>query len=883
MAHFCSRCQRTFPTRHGFMRHNSSYHRHPRPHVPRYHYQYHPRLTARPCDPNGVFLDDPHAPPPPRDSHEDFGPFGDRVRFEFANLLFEKTATSKGDIKQLLEILRAYDILNGQEDRPPIYESPDDLQAAIDAYPFGPSEWTTIAVRWNGEVTTTSPAWKRETFFIHTRNALAVMEHIAANPEFLGSWHTRPYRQFSPEGHRVWSDQMSGHWAWKQADLIAQDPATHGAMFVPFNLAADKTTVSVATGNQEFHPLYFMAGNVTNEMRRAHHDAVVPLAFLAIPKSEREYANDSEFRLFKKQLYHESIRLILEPLRPGMTEPHVMRCPDGHYRRSIFGIGPIIADYPEQVYLSGIVQGWCPKCLATPDNFDTAGLPRFRAHTCNLWETYEDDPGTLWDVFGVVNDVTPFTYYFPRADIHELIAPDILHQLVKGTFKDHLVSWVEDYIYLTADSEREAKRILDDIDRRIAAAPEFPGLRRFPHGRNFHQWTGNDSKALMKVFLPALVGYVPDKMVQCISAFLDFSYLARRSSHDILSLEAMQGALDRYMDLRDVFVEAGVRPDGFSLPRQHSLLHWVRMIKYFGSPNGVCTSISESKHIRAVKRPWRASNRNKPLLQILRTNTRYGKLAAARAEFGRRGMLRGDIVSYAYRKVHEPEDADDIEDLLAAREDVSAMARHLRVPALHDLLRRFLRQQLYPDFDEPDAVVNLDDCPDLSPRTKLALHATARATYYAPSELCGRFGMHSEMIRCSPRWFKQNPRYDTVFVRLSDAPGMQGMVVGRVRAFLSFPYRITMYECALVEWFELVGDRPDPVTGLWMVKPEYSGNRRAMEMIALDSVVRACHLMPFFGRTRIPKDFHFSYSLDAFSRFYVSSYADYHVHELLNG
>ena len=65
--------------------------------------------------------------------------------------------------------------------------------------------------------------------------------------------------------------------------------------------------------------------------------------------------------MFKKQLYHECLRHILEPLRPGMTTPHVMQCPDGHYRRAVFGIGPIIADYPEQVYLSGVVQGWCPK------------------------------------------------------------------------------------------------------------------------------------------------------------------------------------------------------------------------------------------------------------------------------------------------------------------------------------------------------------------------------------------------------------------------------------------------------------------------------------------------------------------------------------------
>lgn len=110
--------------------------------------------------------------------------------------------------------------------------------------------------------------------------------------------------------------------------------------------------------------------------------------------------------------------------------------------------------------------------------------------------------------------VQPFTNDFPRADIHELLSPDILHQIIKGTFKDHIVDWVEEYLTAAHTSAR-ANQILAEIDRRyavdclsremcltkyrIALAPPFSGLRRFPEGRGFKQWTGDDTKALMKV------------------------------------------------------------------------------------------------------------------------------------------------------------------------------------------------------------------------------------------------------------------------------------------------------------------------------------------------------------------------------------------------
>ena len=85
-------------------------------------------------------------------------------------------------------------------------------------------------------------------------------------------------------------------------------------------------------------------------------------------------------------------------------------------------------------------------------------------------------------------------------------------------------------------------------------------------GMIFTQWTGDDSKVLMKVYLTAIVGDVPFEMVKCLSAFLDFCYIAHWNALTSNNLKDLKDALTFHHHW-EVFVgTAGVKKDHIFLP-----------------------------------------------------------------------------------------------------------------------------------------------------------------------------------------------------------------------------------------------------------------------------------------------------------------------------
>ena len=205
---------------------------------------------------------------------------------------------------------------------------------------------------------------------------------------------------------------------------------------------------------------------------------------------------------------------------------------------------------------------------------------------------------------------------------------------------------------------------------------------------------------------------------------------------------------------------------------------------------------------------------------------------------------------------------------------------HIQQPNFPLLTQRFLHYQLQ---NNPNVNPNTDhvQSPDLS-NCLVSVFCSAIATFYAPSNLLGLGGMHSECIQSTPCWQRWEAHYNTVFLEWDpDVAGMGGLHVGRVFLFFSFCYDGTKYPCALVQWFSMISDGPDEDTGMWVVQPDLDANgQHALEVIHVHSILHGAHLIPIYGQNRLALDTHYADFLDTFQAYYVNKYIDHHAFEI---
>ena len=174
-----------------------------------------------PTNKHGVELP-PHAPPPQAEHFDNESkpwlPFDSRLEFDFAWYHFVKQQSSVSGINEALDLWAAAEVRHGGHIR---WANAQALYDTIDEINRGDVPWRTFQLSYKGPLpASTPPKWMTRTYELCIRDSRQVLQQQMADPAFKDHMFYTPYRQFNAASKRVYSNLMSGDWAWQQAVCI---------------------------------------------------------------------------------------------------------------------------------------------------------------------------------------------------------------------------------------------------------------------------------------------------------------------------------------------------------------------------------------------------------------------------------------------------------------------------------------------------------------------------------------------------------------------------------------------------------------------------------------------------------------------------------------